>query len=257
VQGPQLGSQWLNGAYGLVEIDDSGFYAVFGDRVAGFTFPGCSACEQSVVAGCLLSMERYRSATTPDLWFSAGDITGLARDARATISPEERPFRYAPAHLPSGPHDLVTISAAGAEVPAFTGTLRHPRPGDRLVRPPGLAPVPLGVARTPPVVLAIDRNRPLEIQVEGESNHAEVLLTANWWEPGEKSVRFYLHCPVDLVDGLGAVPAEALSSLPAGQAGGGISVRPQKVTWLRAGAWIVALRYYSPDAVFSGDATFQ
>src|SRR5262249_17224178 len=87
--------------------------------------------------------------------------------------------------------------------------------------------------------VVVPRDRPLDIELAGDANHAAVDLSINSVDDQGLNVSFYLHCPIDLVDGKGSVSKDALSVLPAGTAGAGISIDPANASWTESGAWIV------------------
>ena len=226
-----------SGDYASGTIPTLAAQAVFFPSV---TATGCSIAP--VVAGCTL--ETCTSATTSAPVTSAGSIavTGgafplLLAQSGVTYAPVAEAGALA---LWKGGEDLV-VTASGATVPAFVGDV--------------VAPTQVTVLTAMPTT--ISRGAPLTFSWFGASAGA---LTVNLSATSSAGADYYLECQFDVGVGSGVVPAEALTTMPAGIAG--LTVSTMDRTNVTAGSWVISIFAQTNandtnDAQYAGDVELE
>jgi hypothetical protein len=180
-------------------------------------------------AGSTVDPECPRSErpTTPN----AGtiSISGARIPAGTTLTPRAdgiyRSFTKQGLKAWSGGETL-SISADGADVPPFTGTVTAPAPNVALTSP----------ATSSIQKADIDRSKPLPVAWSGAGAGTLTLIAS------ARGGLSYVECQFDASKGKGQMPAKLLAKLPAGDAGfgGWISTTEQ----VKAGSYSITLRGY-------------
>ena len=135
-----------------------------------------------------------------------------------------------------------SISAIGAAVPAFAGTVTAPAPGVALTSP----------AISPTLKPEIDRSKALAVAWSG-AGAGTLTVSATASVPGGGSS--IVTCRFDASKGSGQMPSSLLAKLPAGAGGFGASISTTEQ--VKAGSYTVTLLGSSSVKNASGQVTLK
>ncbi len=215
---------------GFVDITSGAFGGMLDHPVAraaaGFFVASSPATCETRTVGMCAARNCTTTAASRIASASAGTITITGGKQAVTLTPDGKGAYAAfsdQATLWSG-GETIDVSAAGADVPAFEGTL--------------VAPAQVTVtapAFDSALPLAIDRGHDLALAWSGGSGTVGVTLVG----PSSDATTASLSCSFDATDRTGTVPAVLLQALPAGT--GSFAVAVGDVRVVTAGVFSVHL----------------
>jgi hypothetical protein len=207
-------------------MQPSGAAVVGGSASAGFNATPGGGCARQVLGAC--ELDSCAAGTSPAA--SAGTVTvsgGSLTPSLVPLADKTYPAFSTTQSIFAGGETL-TFAAAGADVPAFSGSLTAPSKVQITspAKPPSASPY-----------LVVDRTHDFALSWSGGgSGLVQVALD------GGPSRSITLYCRFPAAAGTGAIPAAALAMIPSGQ--GGFSMAAIADAQVTAGDWSVDLSAY-------------